>query len=97
VARHGSRVAIVAVRDHEAPFAPGVAEHAAHIAAVTGAEPQIIDDEAGPPHRGVTSAAHELGAALIVTGSRGLTGFPALRSVSERIAHAADCSVLVVR
>jgi nucleotide-binding universal stress UspA family protein len=45
----------------------------------------------------VTSAAHELGAALIVTGSRGLTGFPALRSVSERIAHAADCSVLVVR
>jgi nucleotide-binding universal stress UspA family protein len=96
-ARHGSRVAIVAVRNHEAPFVPGVAEHAAHIAAATGAEPQIVDGEAGPPHRGVTSAARDLRASLIVTGSRGLSGLPALRSVSERIAHAAHCSVLVVR
>jgi nucleotide-binding universal stress UspA family protein len=34
---------------------------------------------------------------LVVVGSRGLQGFKALGSVSERIAHQAGCSVLVVR
>ncbi len=34
---------------------------------------------------------------LIVVGSRGLHGFKALGSVSERVAHRARCSVLVVR
>jgi nucleotide-binding universal stress UspA family protein len=34
---------------------------------------------------------------LLVVGSRGLHGFRALGSVSERIAHRAPCSVLVVR
>ena len=34
---------------------------------------------------------------LLVVGSRGLHGFRALGSVSERVAHRAPCSVLVVR
>jgi nucleotide-binding universal stress UspA family protein len=34
---------------------------------------------------------------LVVVGSRGLHGLNALRSVSERVAHQAACSVLVVR
>ena len=34
---------------------------------------------------------------LIVVGSRGLSGIRALGSISERIAHEARCSVLVVR
>ncbi len=34
---------------------------------------------------------------LLVVGSRGLHGFRALGSVSERVAHRAGCSVLVVR
>jgi nucleotide-binding universal stress UspA family protein len=34
---------------------------------------------------------------LVVVGSRGLKGLRALGSVSERIAHEAECSVLVVR
>ena len=37
------------------------------------------------------------GADLLVLGSRGLHGLRALGSVSERVAHAASCSVLVVR
>jgi nucleotide-binding universal stress UspA family protein len=36
-------------------------------------------------------------AELLVVGSRGLHGVKALGSVSERVAHAARCSVLVVR
>jgi nucleotide-binding universal stress UspA family protein len=95
-ARHGSRVTIVGARDHEAPFAPGLAEHAKWIADATGAEPQIVEPP-GPPHSAVASAARNIGASLIVSGSRGLTGAAALHSVSERIAHAAPCSVLVVR
>jgi nucleotide-binding universal stress UspA family protein len=34
---------------------------------------------------------------LVVLGSRGLHGLRALGSVSERVAHEASCSVLVVR
>jgi nucleotide-binding universal stress UspA family protein len=34
---------------------------------------------------------------LVVVGSRGLHGVRALGSVSERVAHRSDCSVLVVR
>jgi nucleotide-binding universal stress UspA family protein len=34
---------------------------------------------------------------LVVVGSRGLQGLKSLGSVSERIAHQARCSVLVVR
>jgi nucleotide-binding universal stress UspA family protein len=34
---------------------------------------------------------------LLVVGSRGLQGIRSLGSVSERVAHEARCSVLVVR
>jgi nucleotide-binding universal stress UspA family protein len=34
---------------------------------------------------------------LLVVGSRGVTGLRALGSVSERVAHRAPCSLLVVR
>jgi nucleotide-binding universal stress UspA family protein len=95
-ARHGAHVAIIGAHDHEAPFRPGLAEHATQIMEATGTEPLILD-EPGPPHRAVAKAARHFDASLVVTGSRGLSGVSALRSVSERIAHAAPCSVLVVR
>jgi nucleotide-binding universal stress UspA family protein len=38
-----------------------------------------------------------MGADLLVVGSRGLHGLKALGSVSERVAHNARCSVLIVR
>jgi nucleotide-binding universal stress UspA family protein len=37
------------------------------------------------------------GAGLVVVGSGGKRGLPALGSVSERVAHLAPCSVLVIR
>jgi nucleotide-binding universal stress UspA family protein len=42
------------------------------------------------------SAASE-SADLVIVGSRGLHGLKALGSVSERVAHEARCSVLVIR
>jgi nucleotide-binding universal stress UspA family protein len=47
------------------------------------------------PVETLTAAAE--GADLLVVGSRGLHGLRALGSVSERVAHRATCSVLVVR
>lgn len=95
-ARHRAAVAVVGARDGEVPFARGLAEHAALIMQATGTEPVMLG-EPGPPHRAVARAARDFDASLVVTGSRGLSGASAVRSVSERIAHAAPCSVLVVR
>jgi nucleotide-binding universal stress UspA family protein len=49
----------------------------------------------GHPVEALVEASAE--ADLVVVGSRGLHGFHALGSVSERVAHQARCSVLVVR
>jgi nucleotide-binding universal stress UspA family protein len=49
----------------------------------------------GDPHHEILNAAKREGASLVVVGSRELGGVAALRSVSERVAHEAECSVLV--
>lgn len=46
---------------------------------------------------GILRVARSRGATLIVMGSRRVGGVRALGSVSERVAHRAECSVLVVR
>jgi nucleotide-binding universal stress UspA family protein len=53
----------------------------------------------GPPAQEILEAAREIGAELIVTGSKGLTGIPAflIGSVSHNVAKHAECPVLVVR
>ncbi|MGH3044059.1 MAG: universal stress protein, partial [Gaiellaceae bacterium] len=51
--------------------------------------------EEGDPVGTLLSAAQN--ADLLIVGSRGLHGVRALGSVSERVAHKAPCSVLVVR
>lgn len=56
--------------------------------------PYLITDP-GKPVEALVGLAEEFD--LIVVGSRGLHGFASLGSVSERVAHRASCSVLVVR
>ena len=58
----------------------------------SGLEPTF---DAAAPVDALVSASED--ADLVVLGSRGLHGIPALGSVSERVAHQAGCSVLVVR
>ena len=53
---------------------------------------ELVEDPRSPVHA-LTGA----GADLIVVGSRGLHGLRALGSVSERVAHGAEASVLVAR
>lgn len=53
---------------------------------------ELVEDARNPVH-----ALIEAGGDLVVVGSRGLHGLRALGSVSERVAHGAHVSVLVVR
>ena len=53
------------------------------------------EDLQGEPVGALVAAAAD--ADLVVVGSRGLHGFKALGSVSERVAHQAHCSTLIVR
>ena len=55
----------------------------------------FVETVAGHPVEALVAASQ--GADLVVVGSRGLHGLQALGSVSERVAHEAACSVLVVR
>ncbi len=73
-----------------------VAEDAVAMIESCGREP-VIRVEQGSPYRRIVEVANETDAGLIVMGSRGRTGLAALGSVSERVTHRADCSVLLVR
>jgi nucleotide-binding universal stress UspA family protein len=93
VARHGSTVVTLHVGE---PPDRSIAEEAVAIIESCGREP-VMKVEQGSPHRKIVEVANETSASLIVMGSRGQTGLAALGSVSERVAHSADCSVLIVR
>lgn len=104
-----ARVAAAIAASHDKPLVLGHAEHrddaatrhalAEQVTAardLTGTEPTVVS-ERGDPVDTVCDVAREAGARLVVTGSSGRRGVAALGSVSERIAHRALCSVLVLR
>jgi len=55
-----------------------------------------VDQRSGKAQEAVIDVATELGASLIVMGSRGLHGLRAIGSVSRHVMHDAPCSVLLV-
>lgn len=77
------------------PRRPEIAEAMADVVRVTGIEPVEVM-LGGAPHRRISEEAEHETASLIIMGTRDLTGVHALRSVSERVAHEAPCSVLIV-
>jgi nucleotide-binding universal stress UspA family protein len=52
--------------------------------------------ERGHAHDVIVAAAESVGASLVVMGSRRLDGLRAIGSVSRRVVHEAQCSVLIV-
>ncbi|MEJ7790415.1 MAG: universal stress protein [Gaiellaceae bacterium] len=82
--RFGARLALVV----------GVGGKLRDASAVTDLYPEAIVDER-PPVDALVAAS--CAADLVVVGSHGLHGLQALGSVSERVAHRAHASVLVVR
>lgn len=94
--RHRSRVALVHVERSSRAMRRELAEEATTLYEATGVEPVVIQVKGHVPER-LAGIALDLRASLLVAGSRLLTGFPSLASVSERVGAIAPCSVLVVR
>jgi len=66
------------------------------VRAITGTEPVVLSVTGDPASRLATMAT-TTAAGLVIVGSTGRAGLSAVASVSERVAHRAPCSVLVVR
>jgi nucleotide-binding universal stress UspA family protein len=97
----GSAAAYAAARELAERFGAELRPVVAHggkavdgnlVSRVIGHRHESSPDE---PVRALVAAGAD--ADLVVVGSRGLHGFASLGSVSERVAHRAGCSVLVVR
>ena len=77
----------------------------ASLSIVTGLGGKDVDHERARALGAITVEGHPVGALveagedadIVVVGSRGLHGIKALGSVSERVAHQASCSVIVLR
>jgi nucleotide-binding universal stress UspA family protein len=95
-AAHAAEVTMVHAGDASDAQRRRMRDQAARIADVTGSEPVWAVPTAHPV-AAICSCAEWNRASLIVIGARGVTGIRALGSVSERVAHAAACSVLVAR
>lgn len=93
---HDAQVTVVAPRGVGVTERRRIAEAIATIAVTTGAEPLVLDEHSAA-HKAIAGAAATVEAGLVVIGSRGLQGVHALASVSERVAHEAPCSVLILR
>ena len=94
--RHDSRVAIASFGRAPAERRASLAQTVVELTETTGREPVVVSGD-GHAHERIAETAAATGASLIVMGARGLSGVRALGSVSERVAHAAPCSVLIAR
>jgi len=95
-ARHHSRLALVHVEDGRETPRSQLAEHSVRLIELTGVEPVVLPEQ-GPADDRIVEGSERVAASLIVTGARSLSALGALGSVSERVAHHARCSVLIVR
>jgi nucleotide-binding universal stress UspA family protein len=96
-AHRGSSVWLVHVGDWDDPqHAQAFSEQASVLATESGSEPKVVEAK-GHATREVPDLTRQERVSLVVLGSRGLTGVKALGSVSERIAHSSDASVLIAR
>jgi nucleotide-binding universal stress UspA family protein len=94
--RHRARITLLHIDHADAATRHELAEETTALSAATGIEPVTLQLEGHTPAR-IADVARDVPASLVITGSRLLTGFHALASVSQRTAVAAPCSVLVLR
>jgi nucleotide-binding universal stress UspA family protein len=93
--RRGSALRLVYVPDgRRAERYREVLKQQALIELVTGNSPKIAEDSGHVADR-ICDEAKGYRASMVVIGRRGLGGVKALGSVSERVLHRAQCSVLV--
>jgi nucleotide-binding universal stress UspA family protein len=94
---HGSVITLIHVEDGQSSQPPAALARAAALLREDLGVETATTEEFRRPAEQLTEAARRERASLLIVGSRGLGRGPALGSVSERAAHEAPCSVLVVR
>jgi nucleotide-binding universal stress UspA family protein len=95
-ARLDQSLQVVYVDDGKQPDAEAVLDdQMQEIRSVTGREPSLTRGTGAATDQ-IVEAAKERSSSLIVCGRRGLKGIRSLGSVSERVVHQAECSVLLV-
>jgi len=96
-ARLGAELTVVHVEERDDQTRePELQAELANTRALLGRPLNVLRPK-GPVARGIVDVADGDGAGLVVLGSRLRVGLPALTSVSERVAHHAPCSVLIMR
>lgn len=96
-ARLGAELTVVHVQERDDPTRePELQAELANTRALLGRDLDFVRP-VGPTARTIVDTADGDGAGLVVVGSRLRVGLPALMSVSERVAHDAPCSVLILR
>lgn len=93
---YGANLVVLHVSDGKQTEIDSVIEaEVEEIERATGSTPKLSAVEGHPTER-IIEAAFERGSSLIVCGRRGLSGIHPLGSVSERVVHQAESSVLLV-
>lgn len=95
-ARLDAIVAVISVNDDHG-VAVANAEQVLSLPEMAAVQSHAAVAVGEPASERIVELADEREARLIVVGSRGLGGLKALGSTSERVAHKAGCSVLIVR
>jgi nucleotide-binding universal stress UspA family protein len=91
-----SKLEVVHVVERFHPERHGVIEdQIAEIGEMTGEEPALSEPRGHAAHE-IIKATQSKTPSMLICGRRGLSGIRALGSVSERVAHRAACSVLLV-
>jgi nucleotide-binding universal stress UspA family protein len=91
-----SKLEVVHVVERSHPERHRVIEdQIAEIGEMTGEEPALSEPRGHPAHE-IIKATESKAPSMLICGRRGLSGIRAVGSVSERVAHRAACSVLLV-
>jgi nucleotide-binding universal stress UspA family protein len=94
-ASHDTRVVLAHAGRSGSIVRQALAEQAADVREITGTDPAVVSVDGSPVDR-LLAMASSIGAGLVVLGSRGRRDPDEIASASERVAHHATCSVLVL-
>lgn len=94
-ALHDARVVLAHAGRSDSALRQALAEQAADVLEITGKDPVVISVDGAPVDR-LLGMASSIDASLVVLGSHSRRGPQPLASLSDRVAHHATCSVLVL-
>jgi nucleotide-binding universal stress UspA family protein len=94
-ALHDTRVVLAHAGQADSAIRQALAEQAADVREITGTDPAVLSVGGAPVDR-LLAMTSSIGAGLVVLGGRGRRDPDEIASASERMAHHATCSVLVL-